>query len=57
MESSLIEVEHLEKFPVTRIGRVCDFTASGQRYQAAAVQKTQQFLKSFILHFWFFELQ
>eukprot|EP00913_Durusdinium_trenchii_P001311 g1209.t1 len=27
-------VEHLEKFPVTRIGRVCDFTASGQRYQA-----------------------
>eukprot|EP00439_Symbiodinium_sp_Y106_P067841 s600_g11.t1 len=27
-------VDHLEKFPVTRIGRVCDFTASGQRYQA-----------------------
>mmetsp|Transcript_21003 Transcript_21003/g.35073 ORF Transcript_21003/g.35073 Transcript_21003/m.35073 type:complete len:579 (+) Transcript_21003:100-1836(+) len=27
-------VEHLEKFPVTRIGRVCDFTVSGQRYQA-----------------------
>jgi len=27
-------VEHLEKFPVSRIGRVCDFTASGQRYQA-----------------------
>ena len=30
------QVEHLEKFPVTRIGRVCDFTVSGQRYQAAA---------------------
>ena len=26
-------MDHLEKFPVTRIGRVCDFTASGQRYQ------------------------
>jgi len=27
-------VEHLDKFPLTRIGRICDFTASGQRYQA-----------------------
>jgi len=27
-------VEHLDKFPVTRIGRICDFTASGQRFQA-----------------------
>lgn len=27
-------VEHLEKFPLIRIGRICDFTASGQRYQA-----------------------
>jgi len=27
-------VEHLEKFPLTRIGRICDFTASGQRFQA-----------------------
>jgi len=28
-------VEHLEKFPFTRTGsRICDFTASGQRYQA-----------------------
>ncbi|CAE8689163.1 unnamed protein product [Polarella glacialis] len=27
-------VDHLDKFPVTRIGRICDFTASGQRFQA-----------------------
>lgn len=27
-------VEHLEKFPLSRIGRICDFTASGQRFQA-----------------------
>lgn len=27
-------VEHLEKFPLVRIGRVCDFTASNQKYQA-----------------------
>jgi len=27
-------VQHLDKFPVTRIGRICDFTASGQRFQA-----------------------
>jgi translation initiation factor 3 subunit D len=27
-------LEHLDKFPVTRIGRICDFTASGQRFQA-----------------------
>jgi len=26
-------VEHLEKFPLTRVGKVCDFTASGLRYQ------------------------
>jgi len=25
-------LEHLEKYPMTRIGRVCDFTAAGQRY-------------------------
>jgi len=25
-------VEHLDKFPLQRIGRICDFTASGQRY-------------------------
>jgi len=27
-------VEHLDKFPLTRIGRICDFTASGQKFQA-----------------------
>lgn len=27
-------VEHLEKFPLTRIGRICDFTTSGLRFQA-----------------------
>jgi translation initiation factor 3 subunit D len=27
-------VEHLDKFPLARIGRICDFTASGQRFQA-----------------------
>eukprot|EP00933_Yihiella_yeosuensis_P069569 TRINITY_DN7623_c1_g1_i1.p1 TRINITY_DN7623_c1_g1~~TRINITY_DN7623_c1_g1_i1.p1 ORF type:complete len:573 (+),score=173.33 TRINITY_DN7623_c1_g1_i1:56-1774(+) len=27
-------MEHLDKFPVTRIGRICDFTAAGQRFQA-----------------------
>lgn len=26
-------VEQLEKFPLPRIGRICDFTASGQRFQ------------------------
>jgi len=25
-------VEHLDKFPLQRIGRICDFTASGQRF-------------------------
>eukprot|EP00438_Fugacium_kawagutii_P014899 Skav226519 [mRNA] locus=scaffold1773:165900:187543:- [translate_table: standard] len=34
------KVEHLEKFPVTRIGRVCDFTVSGQRYQAGSAMNT-----------------
>jgi len=32
-------VEHLEKFPLNRIGRICDFTASGQRFQAERGQK------------------
>lgn len=27
-------VEHLDKFPATKIGRICDFTASGLRFQA-----------------------
>merc|ERR1719498_1976604 len=25
-------IEHLDKFPISRIGRICDFTASGQRF-------------------------
>jgi len=33
-------VEHLEKFPLMRpMGRICDFTASGQRYQADRAAK------------------
>jgi translation initiation factor 3 subunit D len=36
-------VEHLEKFPTHRIGRVCDFTAAGQRYQAERASKGKGF--------------
>jgi len=32
-------VEHLDKFPVQRIGRICDITAQGQRYQAERLLK------------------
>jgi len=32
-------VEHLDKFPTHRIGRICDFTAAGQRYQAERASK------------------
>lgn len=31
--------EHLEKYPVQRIGRICDFTASGQRFQEQRLAK------------------
>jgi len=32
-------VEHLDKFPTHRVGRICDFTAAGQRYQAERASK------------------
>jgi len=35
MEAGICDfAEHLEKFPIGRIGRICDFSASGQRYLA-----------------------
>lgn len=38
-----VAIEHLDKFPTTRIGRICDFTASGQRFaeQRAAKGKAK----------------
>eukprot|EP00448_Togula_jolla_P035158 CAMPEP_0170635600 /NCGR_PEP_ID=MMETSP0224-20130122/37310_1 /TAXON_ID=285029 /ORGANISM="Togula jolla, Strain CCCM 725" /LENGTH=576 /DNA_ID=CAMNT_0010965115 /DNA_START=161 /DNA_END=1891 /DNA_ORIENTATION=+ len=33
------QVEHLDKFPLTRIGRVCDFSAQGQRFQQQRIEK------------------
>jgi len=35
MEAGICDfAEHLEKFPIGRIGRICDFSLSGQRYMA-----------------------
>jgi len=31
--------DHLDKYPLPRIGRICDFTISGQKYQQDRLQK------------------